>query len=523
MDRKALGISLLYVGVGFIWITFLAPLIDGARRADATWVGLWGDYLWLIISGGTIYGGTHYFRYRLRSNSMQYRQFFRDNPQPMLIFEPPSGQIWAANRAAERCYGYSEAEFRKLGLVDLEAKDPRSDRPVADPSVKSAFPPRFMRHLDRRAKSFAVKVNTHDIDYQGAKARLMLVSEVEDLVRNERQIRTLNQQLTEFRFAISRATIMATIDQEGRFQEINENFLRTTQWEKSALLHERFSVTLEPAHAQARFEAILAAMQNHRIWRGELAHHTREGQKLWTQSYFIPFIQPNGQFTHAILIYTDITERKKSEEETLRREKYLRSLIESQSSYLIRTNVEGRFTFVNQQFEQKFGFLKDDFIGTDSLQTVAEADHEACNQMAMTCLTQPGKIVALQLRKPHPKGGYYYTDWEFVGIPNEEGEVIEIQGIGQDATGRVESRRHILDQNRRLREIAWLSSHELRRPVANIIGLVELVKAAEVGHHELIEPLETSVLQLDQLIHDIVQRTYEVEEGTPPPDQPPHA
>lgn len=517
MDKTALGISLLYGGVGFIWITFLAPLTDGAMTSDAWWATSWGDYLWLIISGGTICGGAHYFRYRLRSNRTQYRQFFRDNPQPMLIFEPPSGQILAANQAAERCYGYSEAEFLKLRLVDLEARDLRKDRSVADSSTKSALPSRFTRHLDRRAKSFAVKVSTHEIDYQGATARLMLISEVEDLVRNEQQIRALNQQLTEFRFAISRATIMATIDQEGRFKEINENFLRITGWEKSALLQERFSVTLEPTHAQARFEAILTAMQHHRIWRGELAHHTREGGNLWTQSYFIPFIQPNGQFTHAILIYTDITERKKSEEETLRREKYLRSLIESQSSYLIRTDVAGRFTFVNRQFEQKFGFLTDDFIGTDSLETVAEADHEACNQMAMTCLTQPGKIVALQLRKPHPKGGYYYTDWEFVGIPNEQGEVTEIQGIGQDATGRVKSQRHILDQNRRLREIAWLSSHELRRPVANIIGLMELIKTAEVGHHELIAPLETSVQQLDQLIHDIVQRTYEVEEVTQRP------
>lgn len=522
MDTKALGISLLYMGVGFAWITFLAPLVDGVGTADALGATLWGDYLWLAISGGTIYGGVHYLRSRLHSNRVQYRQFFGNNPQPMLIFEPPSGQILAANRAAERCYGYSEAEFRKLRLVDLEAKAPRRERFVPNASVDSSFPPRFIRHLNRRAQSFAVKVSTHDIDYQGVAARLMLIAEVEDLLRNEQQIRALNQQLTEFRFAISRATIMATLDQEGCFQEVNENFLRTTGWAKTALLQERFSVTLEPTDAQAHFETILSALQNHRIWRGELAHRTREGNDLWTQSYFIPFIQPNGQFTHAILIYTDITEQKKSEEETLRREKYLRSLIESQSNYLIRTDVAGRFTFVNRQFEQKFGFLSDDFIGTDSLETVAEADHAACHQMAMTCLANPGKIVALPLRKPHPEGGYYYTDWEFVGIPDEQGEVTEVQGIGQDATGRVRSQRHILDQNRRLREIAWLSSHELRRPVANMIGLLDLVKATEVGQHELIDPLETSVLQLDQLIRDIVQRTYEVEEDTQPPPEPPN-
>jgi PAS domain S-box-containing protein len=185
---------------------------------------------------------------------------------------------------------------------------------------------------------------------------------------------------------------------------------------------------------------------------------------------------------------------------------------------LIRTDLEGRFTYVNPRFKEKFGFKHDHLIGLDSLETVAPVDHEACQEMAATCLSQSDKIVPLQLRKPRPEGGYYYTDWEFVGIQNEQGEVFEVQGIGQDATDRIQNEQQILLQNQRLREVAWISSHELRRPVANMLGLVEIIAAEQVVSDALMNPLQTSVRELDQIIHDIVQKTYEAEENMQSPE-----
>jgi PAS domain S-box-containing protein len=305
---------------------------------------------------------------------------------------------------------------------------------------------------------------------------------------------------------------MATIDNEGHFTEVNENLVRVTGQDKTHLIGSPFSLTLAGDDAEARREQIMTGLHNHRIWRGELRHQTKEGNPFWTQSFFIPFNHHSGRLTHAILIYTDITERKRSEEATLRREEYLRSLVQSQSSYLIRTDLEGKFTFVNRRFEEKFSFLTDTFIGHPYMNTIDPGDFEACQQMAMTCITEPGKIVPLQIRKPTPDGGYYYTDWEFVGIQNEKGEVEEIQGIGQDATERLRNQRHILSQNKRLRQIAWTSSHELRRPVANIMGLVSLIKASQCCEDGFVDPLEVSIMALDDIIRDIVQKTYEAEE-----------
>ncbi len=61
-----------------------------------------------------------------------------------------------------------------------------------------------------------------------------------------------------------------------------------------------------------------------------------------------------------------------------------------------------------------------------------------------------------------------------------------------------------------LKEIAKIQSHEIRRPVANIIGLTDLMdfKQKTVEENEqILQYLRTSALELDQIISKIVDKT----------------
>lgn len=77
----------------------------------------------------------------------------------------------------------------------------------------------------------------------------------------------------------------------------------------------------------------------------------------------------------------------------------------------------------------------------------------------------------------------------------------------------IESKRNdtrIAEQTRRLQEIAAISSHNIRRPVATILGLVNLFDKNNLANplnSEIIEHLETSAVELDDVIHIIVEKT----------------
>jgi PAS domain S-box-containing protein len=195
-----------------------------------------------------------------------------------------------------------------------------------------------------------------------------------------------------------------------------------------------------------------------------------------------------------------------------RREKRLSSLVASQTNYLIRTDLEGRYTFVNGQYLEKFGLQAHQLLGQVYSHGMDPDDVEKCRQMALACLAEPGRVVPLQLRKSIG-GQLYYTEWEFIGITGDDGQVAEIQGVGQDITARRQAEEDrqqliadLLRKNHYLEQFAFITSHNLRAPVANMLGLASLYNAedpADPVNRSIIEHFTQSAQRLDGIIQDL--------------------
>lgn len=124
--------------------------------------------------------------------------------------------------------------------------------------------------------------------------------------------------------------------------------------------------------------------------------------------------------------------------ELMQEKKHLDSLLQSQTNYLIRIDREGRFTYSNQAFLKAFGYQEEEILNTLFFATIFQKDLVRCRAVAEDCWNNPGKIVKLQIRKPfnHSKL-FVWTDWEFLALSDETGEVKEIQGIGLNVTDKV--------------------------------------------------------------------------------------
>ncbi|CAA9344667.1 MAG: diguanylate cyclase/phosphodiesterase (GGDEF & EAL domains) with PAS/PAC sensor(s) [uncultured Cytophagales bacterium] len=112
----------------------------------------------------------------------------------------------------------------------------------------------------------------------------------------------------------------------------------------------------------------------------------------------------------------------------------LHFLIDSSTYYVVRTNLQGLYTYVNPHFQRKFSYMTDNFAGLPFQETIHPGDVETCNQAAIHCITQPGKPVKLAIRKSSPTGDFYWTSWEFIGVTDAAGATSEILCIGHDIT-----------------------------------------------------------------------------------------
>jgi PAS domain S-box-containing protein len=101
------------------------------------------------------------------------------------------------------------------------------------------------------------------------------------------------------------------------------------------------------------------------------------------------------------------------------------------------------------------------------------------------------------------------TIWWYVTFEpgyNSAGEIVGISYNATDITERKHQEQQILHQNSSLSTIAHIQSHELRRPVASILGFMHLFKYVgyKATKHELVM-MEKAVNELDDKIKEIVE------------------
>lgn len=67
----------------------------------------------------------------------------------------------------------------------------------------------------------------------------------------------------------------------------------------------------------------------------------------------------------------------------------------------------------------------------------------------------------------------------------------------------------VIKQGEQLRNIAFKNSHELRRPVANILGLINVLEMDDLTdeNKKIIAYIESSIKELDETIKSIAEET----------------
>lgn len=83
--------------------------------------------------------------------------------------------------------------------------------------------------------------------------------------------------------------------------------------------------------------------------------------------------------------------------------------------------------------------------------------------------------------------------------------------VSNDITKSIEHLNEIENQNIKLRDIAWIQSHIVRAPLANILGLISIINDTEnFNNKELLTHLNQSATELEKIINDIVNKTHDL-------------
>lgn len=128
---------------------------------------------------------------------------------------------------------------------------------------------------------------------------------------------------------------------------------------------------------------------------------------------------------------------------------------------------------------------------------------------AMEHIIHATEPIFAQFRIIRPNGDIRIIKGNVTCIRDAGKQPIRLIGINHDITDQQRIQSKMQDQNDRLKKIAWMQSHEIRKPVANIMGLLNLydISQTDKQHAQLIQYLKESAVELDALIKQIIERT----------------
>lgn len=159
-------------------------------------------------------------------------------------------------------------------------------------------------------------------------------------------------------------------------------------------------------------------------------------------------------------------------------------------------------------YKEVFGY-KDKLVATNvfwNMKRIHEDDRDAIITAFKKVLSEKKQKWNAEYRYQCKDGSYKYVLDRGYLICDQNNKPVRMIGAMQDISTRKLYGQQLEEQNARLKKIAWLNSHEIRRPLCNITGLIPLIKAS-AGNTEdlkhLLALLEKASTELDETISKI--------------------
>ncbi len=134
-----------------------------------------------------------------------------------------------------------------------------------------------------------------------------------------------------------------------------------------------------------------------------------------------------------LVIATDSTERKSTEEVIINSREWYRTLAEDMPSFICRFNPDFKLTYVNDAYCRFFGVDREKIIGGNMFQVIPEAEH-AKVEKAISRLTPEKPIVNVENANIGPGGTAKWVKWINRAIYTRDGRLREYLSLGEDIT-----------------------------------------------------------------------------------------
>jgi PAS domain S-box-containing protein len=313
---------------------------------------------------------------------------------------------------------------------------------------------------------------------------------------------------------------MAIASLDGRLVYINNFFANIHGYTTEELLGKHLSIFHHEKQLKKVDEAIKKMIDTGRFEPIEIWHMDKVGKEFPMLMSGVLLKDDKGQPEYIAASAVDLSNYYKTNIKLIELQSRLVNLSDNLYNgivYQLCSGTDGSerfFTYISAGIELLRGLTAEEVLKNSNLMydQIIDEDRNLLVKIEEECISNMSLLRA-EYRVQKPTGE---IRWMLATSTPVEGKNNQIywDGIEIDITDLKNREQTILKQNEVLREIAWLQSHVIRKPVANILGLGNLLMSHQNSNNdmqnELFELLLKSVEDFDVVIKTIVDKTYEV-------------
>ncbi|MCC5938791.1 MAG: PAS domain S-box protein [Lunatimonas sp.] len=358
------------------------------------------------------------------------------------------GRFTQINKASKEILGYSPAELEGRHFSDFIHKD------YLDPTLviwRELFKVKKVKnfenaYLHRDGRCIQMVWTAHyDLEQQRIYCVGRDVTELKQaelqIKKNERRFRSMIQAGGDF---------VAILSPKGIFTYVSPTYRRNLDYADEDLLGNSAYAFIHPEDRDRVKMESAQIVDGKQSITSPYRFQTRQGSWRWIRTTLVNLSQ-DPDIQGFIANSNDITDIIHANQKLTESEARFRGLYESQTNYVIRTDLEGRYTYVNRKFQDEFGWIykNGEILGNLSLESIRDYHWQKVRDTVAECIEHPESIIKIEIDKPTKDGGTMTTLWDFICVPDASGAPYELQCMGIDITQRVQAEQLLIESNER--------------------------------------------------------------------------
>ena len=495
--------ALIYLLFGVVWVlttdSLLRWLFD--NMPAAFWPGQrLKAFAFVGMSTIVLYWLLQKYLHSLRKSEMAYLSIFKTSPSPMWIYDAETFHFIEVNDAAVSTYGYSQEEFRRLNILDIRpAEDIEKFMNSHQPPGSGYVPGTAWRHIKKDGSVIYVDITAFHTEYKGKHVVVVSSRNVTDKYLADQALSQQQQLLSTI--INSTDDLIWAVDNNTRLVAFNNAFKNTIQLLTGTEV--RAGVRVRDAEGEIEFKKWQQYYERSLAGQKQVLEEEREMENgvVYAEITMDPIIV-DGRVTGVACFAHNITERKQQELELKKILERYQLVNKATHDVIWDWDLATNTVLWNQNMEYQFGYR--DII--EELQWWEEHVHpddvdEVVNSLHQTVKNKQTHW-KVEYRFRRADGVYRHVKDRGYVLYGDDGEAIRMIGAMLD----IEDKKQYIEE---LKNVAQLSSHSLRRPVASMLGIVNMLNKMDLcdpNNAPLMEHVEKVALEMDSILHVVAEK-----------------